>query len=81
LRSRDLPRLADAMPTSGTRDGLDSTPPTVEAPVGPSGAASDERLVGLWLHGKSDATVEAYRSLDSRASVAMNPATKMIPLA
>ena len=29
--------------------------------VVPSGAANDDRLVGLWLHGKGDATKEAYR--------------------
>ena len=32
------------------------------APPGLSGADTDGRLVGLWLHGKSAATVEAYRS-------------------
>ncbi len=29
--------------------------------VVPSGADDDERLVELWLHGKGDATKEAYR--------------------
>ena len=29
---------------------------------GLSGADTDARLIGLWLHGKSAATVEAYRS-------------------
>lgn len=29
--------------------------------AGLSGASTDERLIGLWLHGKSESTVEAYR--------------------
>ncbi len=29
--------------------------------AGASGADTDERLVGLWLHGKSESTVEVYR--------------------
>ena len=33
-----------------------------EAPADLSGAHSDGRLIGLWLHGKSAATKEAYRS-------------------
>lgn len=33
-----------------------------EAPANLSGAHSDGRLIGLWLHGKSEATVNAYRS-------------------
>lgn len=32
------------------------------APPDPSGADTDARLVGLWLHGKSTATQEAYGS-------------------
>ena len=40
-------------PLSGA--GVNRTEPDV------SGAHTDERLVGLWLHGKSAATVEAYR--------------------
>jgi integrase/recombinase XerD len=62
LGSRDLPRLAGALPTSVTPTGPDSTLPTVEVPAGPSGAATDGRLIELWLHGKSEATKEAYRS-------------------
>jgi site-specific recombinase XerD len=33
-----------------------------ETPTDLSGAGTDERLVALWLHGKSEATKEAYRS-------------------
>jgi integrase/recombinase XerD len=40
-------------------DGVGRRP---ETPQGPSGADNDARLVGLWLHGKSAATKEAYRS-------------------
>ena len=48
---------ADIMRAEGA--GLARAP---GAPPGPSGADSDGRLLGLWLHGKSPATVEAYRS-------------------
>jgi site-specific recombinase XerD len=34
----------------------------IEPPADLSGAHSDGRLVALWLHGKSEATKEAYRS-------------------
>src|SRR3712207_1029050 len=58
---RRLKRKVDT--TDGTfgvrppaRDRFDRTP------VDLSGAGNDERLVGLWLHGKSKATREAYRS-------------------
>ncbi len=33
-----------------------------ETPADLSGAETDARLIGLWLHGKSEATKEAYRS-------------------
>ncbi len=36
--------------------------PTREASRDLSGADTDGRLIGLWLHGKSGATKEAYRS-------------------
>ncbi|MBA2533620.1 MAG: site-specific integrase, partial [Rubrobacter sp.] len=50
------------MPTRGASAGGDPAAPAVEVPAGPSGAATDGRLVQLWLHGKSAATKEAYRS-------------------
>lgn len=40
------------------RSPVSSLPPA----LGPSGAGTDERLVSLWLHGKSEATKQAYRS-------------------
>lgn len=51
----------DAARTPGTPARLAGAS-AVEAPAGLSGAGTDERLVGLWLHGKSGATVEAYRA-------------------
>jgi integrase/recombinase XerD len=42
--------------------GDDPAARAVEVPAGPSGAATDGRLIELWLHGKSEATKEAYRS-------------------
>ncbi len=53
------------MGASGVARTPDGRGPAVGAtapPAGASGAATDERLVGLWLHGKSAATVQAYRS-------------------
>lgn len=40
----------------------DTNAPGIGLSVDLSGAQTDERLVGLWLHGKSEATREAYRS-------------------
>lgn len=55
-------RVALAHTTAGAPDGRGRTVSRVETPAGLSGAATDERLLGLWLHGKSEATKEAYRS-------------------
>ncbi len=52
-------------PERGTKVAVsshDATPSSWAPLKGASGATTDGRLVGLWLHGKSDATKEAYRS-------------------
>jgi site-specific recombinase XerD len=51
-----------ATSTRGIPSGGDPAARAVEVPAGPSGTATDGRLIELWLHGKSDATIEAYRS-------------------
>ncbi len=57
-----LERVSVEASTAGAPDGHGPTVRTVKPPAGHSGATTDERLVGLWLHGKSEATKEAYRS-------------------
>jgi len=59
---RGLPRPAGAKPRGVTPAGVDPAAPVAEVPAGPSGAPTDGRLIELWLHGKSEATKEAYRS-------------------
>ncbi len=47
------------MPSTGTMLG---TVDLAKTPSGPSGAATDERLIQLWLHGKSATTRKAYEN-------------------
>lgn len=49
---------------AGRTESIEASRPigSHQVPADPSGAQTDERLVGLWLHGKSEATKEAYRS-------------------
>ena len=64
---KEIERVQQAGLAAQTRGAIEPT--RIPVPVGSpqlarglSGADTDERLVGLWLHGKSKATVEAYRS-------------------
>jgi integrase/recombinase XerD len=62
LGSQGLPPPVGATPTRGIPSRGDPAARAVEVPAGFSGAATDGRLIELWLHGKSDATIGAYRS-------------------
>ena len=64
---KEIERVRQAGIAAQTRGAIEPT--RIPVPVGSpqlarglSGADTDERLVGLWLHGKSEGTVEAYRS-------------------
>ncbi len=61
-KSLDGPERAGGVQVAGPSDGRGEALRAVEPPAGASGATSDERLVELWLHGKSEATRDAYRS-------------------
>ncbi len=58
----DPSKRVDVASTPGTLAGHGRTIREPEPFVNPSGADTDRRLIQLWLHGKSEATKEAYSS-------------------
>jgi integrase/recombinase XerD len=57
-----FPAIETGSPARIAADPPSAPPGSLPPTRGPSGASTDRHLIGLWLHGKSGATKEAYRS-------------------